>query len=226
MFLKQSQAIDVIGILVPCGLGIIWGMLHRWTGSENTSTYTPEVKHNPWKMMVGRLLSYWDPVCFQGFLLLSFQGGQLLAVELLRLSSCKSQEYVGELSATIESHLLLISPRCILCLAYTVNGGRDGGLFVVFLAANEFMESICFAFTVHSMWIKFLKYLSIQFEWTYETCKSALQHLSLAAWWGVGLMPCFWWEAMCKLCMQVFDCKVCWCVQLAWFFLKVNCCLP
>ena len=81
----------------------------------------------------------------QGLMLLSFQGVQLLAVELLRLSSCKSQEYVGELSATIESHLLLISPRCILCLAYCEWWTVDWLLF--FLAAKEFMESICFAFT-------------------------------------------------------------------------------
>ena len=140
----QSQAIDVIGILVPCGLGISLGMMHRWTGSENTSTYTPEVKHSPWKMMVGRQLSYWDPECFQGLLLLSFQGVQLLAGELLRLSSCKSQEYVGELSATIESHLLLISPRCILCLAYCEWWTVD---CLFFFGSKRVHEIYTFAFT-------------------------------------------------------------------------------
>lgn len=118
---------------------VVWGLY--WVCCTDEQGQKIQVLTHPklnialekWWLEVGRQLSYWDPVCFQGLLLSSFQRVQLLAVELLRLSSCKSQEYVGELSATIESHLLLISPRCILCLAYcewwTVD---DSGLFVVF----------------------------------------------------------------------------------------------
>jgi hypothetical protein len=50
----------------------------------------------------------------------SFSGSCLLYLSwftravLLPRFSLASKEYVGELSATIESHLLLISPKCIL----------------------------------------------------------------------------------------------------------------
>ena len=167
-----------------------------------------------WWLEVGRQLSYWDPVCFQGLLLSSFQRVQLLAVELLRLSSCKSQEYVGELSATIESHLLLISPRCILCLAYcewwTVD---DGGLFVVFFGqqTSSWNLYVClYILCESSLW-------NISWYNLNGHMRRATRHCN--TWWGVGLMPCFWWEAMCKLYMQVFDCKVwSWCVQLAMVF--------
>ena len=46
--------------------------------------YTPEVSHSPWKMMVGRLLSYWVSVTFQGRAV-KLQGG-LWMMEKLNLS--------------------------------------------------------------------------------------------------------------------------------------------
>ena len=38
----------------------------------NLNEYTPDVQDNPWKMMVGRLLSYWEGI-FWGAML-NFQG--------------------------------------------------------------------------------------------------------------------------------------------------------
>ena len=78
---------------------------------------------------------------------------------------------MGELSATIESHLLLISPRCILCLAYCE---WFGGLFV-FFDSKPVYGTYMFAIIFDVIQV-------FETEWTYETCKLALQHVSLAAW--------------------------------------------
>ena len=66
-------------------------LIHRWTpkGSRQKKTHTlPEFEHSPWKMMVGRLLSFWDGI-FPGAMS-NFQGVHAINIETIELVACRS----------------------------------------------------------------------------------------------------------------------------------------
>ena len=92
----------------------------------------------------------------------------------------------------------------VFCALPTVNGGRWIVCFFWQQTSSWNLYVCLYIRCESSLWN--ISWYNLNGHMRRANCHS-LQHLSLAAWWGVGLMPCFWWEAMWKLCMQVFDCK-------------------
>lgn len=47
-------------------VGYLWFWCFKWEGKK--LKFTPEIEHSPWRMMVGRLLSFWESLCLWAML--------------------------------------------------------------------------------------------------------------------------------------------------------------